>query len=246
MDISYSEDIQWYSFFRFEVVLFTFAMVRAVYNFQRYKTQQLIMQKDVDLSKLSELKSKAKLNALHSRINPHFLYNSLNSIATLARIDAEKTEKMALALSDFCRFAINRNNETYATVEDEVEIVKSYLEIEKIRFGSRLDYSIEIDEGIEGMKIPRFIIQPLIENAIKHGVSKITYTGKVKLCISKIEDKIKIRVFDNGPDFPEHLLTGHGLQCIHDKLNILYKDLAAMNWENGEHKYICITLPILN
>lgn len=236
----------WYSLVSFTIFMSTVALVRVLYNYQRYKTKQLIMQKDIDLSRLSELKSKAELNALHSRINPHFLYNSLNSIATLAKIDACKTEKMALALSDFFRFAINRNNETYSAIEAEVDIVKSYLEIEKIRFGSRLDYSIEIDEAVANISIPRFIIQPLIENAIKHGVSKITNTGIVRLVISKTGENIQIKVFDNGPDFPEHLLTGHGLQSIHDKLSILYNDKAIMNWENGEHKCIYITLPITN
>lgn len=233
-------------FVNYMITLIIIGLVRVLYNLQRYKTEQLIMQKDVDLSRLSELKSKAELNALQSRINPHFLYNSLNSIATLARIDGGKTEKMALALSDFCRFATNKTNETYTSVEEEVNVVRAYLEIEKIRFGSRLEYSIDVEKGLEGVRIPRFIIQPLIENAIKHGISKITGDGFVSLTVNKIDDSIQIKVSDNGPDFPEDIISGHGLQSIHDKLEILYKDEATMNWESGEHKYICIVLPLPN
>ena len=143
----------------------------------------------------------AELQALHSRINPHFLYNSLNSIAGLAKVDPDKTENMALALSEFFRYTINKNNGTYSTVNEEAHLANIYLEIEKVRFGDKLQYVYDASDEVKDMKIPRFIIQPLIENAVKHGITQITGLGIIKLSIYKKNKTLNIEVHDNGPSF---------------------------------------------
>ncbi|MCZ4695091.1 hypothetical protein DWB61_08915 [Ancylomarina euxinus] len=223
--------------------LVLFVCIRLVFNFVSFKNIQEINLRDIELSQLKLLKSKAELQALHSRINPHFLYNSLNSIAALAHIDPSKTEQMALALSDFFRYAINHKDQDMIEVSKEVEISETYLQIEKVRFGNDLDYSIEIDDLAEKSLIPRFLIQPLIENAVKHGVSVIQGKGIIKLEITKKADHLFVKVFDNGPDFPDMPISGYGLQSLYEKLELLYGESAKISWENQPNKNICIRLP---
>ena len=202
----------------------------------------MVNQKDVELAKMKELKNQAELNALHSRINPHFLYNSLNSIASLAHINANKTENMATGLSELFRYSINKENKTFVTVAEELEMVEKYLEIEKTRFGDRLCFEINVDENSMEKQIPKFLIQPLVENAIKHGLSKIKGDGKIRVEIKQKRKDLSITIFDNGPDFPKEPVSGYGLQNLHDKLNIIYGNNASINWENGDNKHVRITL----
>ncbi|MBN2634951.1 MAG: histidine kinase, partial [Prolixibacteraceae bacterium] len=216
------------------------SLLRVFYDFLVNYTESMVNKKDVELARMKELKNQAELNALHSRINPHFLYNSLNSIAGLAHSDPDKTEKMATSLSSLFRYSINKEDKTYSTVNEELEMVEKYLEVEKVRFGERLDYSIDADENVRGKDIPKFIIQPLVENALKHGLSKITGMGKLKINVLRQEKDLIIQVFDNGPYFPDEPVKGYGLQNLHDKLQILYGDEAILNWQNGENKNIQI------
>jgi len=218
------------------------AILRVLYNFINYRIQSMVNQKDVEIAKMKELKNQAELNALHSRINPHFLYNSLNSIASLAHINADKTENMATGLSELFRYSINKENKTFVTVAEELEMVEKYLEIEKTRFGDRLCFEINVDEDSMEKQIPKFLIQPLVENAIKHGLSKIKGDGKIRVEIKQERKDLSITILDNGPDFPEEPVSGYGLQNLHDKLNIIYGNNASINWENGENKHFKIIL----
>jgi anti-sigma regulatory factor (Ser/Thr protein kinase) len=218
------------------------AFLRILFNFLNYRMQSIVNQKDVELAKMKELKNQAELNALHSRINPHFLYNSLNSIAGLAHVNPDKTENMAVALSELFRYSINKENKTFVTVEEELEMVKKYLEIEKTRFGDKMNYSISADEKVKEILIPKFLIQPLAENAIKHGLSKITEAGRIIIEVKQLENDLVIAIFDNGPDFPEEPVSGYGLQNLNDKLEIIYGKDAYINWENGDNKHFKITI----
>lgn len=223
--------------------LMTIASLRALIGYFIFKERNLIIENETKLTNLRELKAKAELKSLQSQINPHFLYNSLNSIASLAPIDAHKTQKMAHSLSDLFKYSINRKDKKTSTVHDEVEMVKTYLDIEKIRFGDRLQFTVAIDKDLESYKIPLFLIQPLVENAVKHGISKNEGVGTIDLKITKEQKEIIISVSDNGPDFPEGLLSGHGLQTVFDLLRLTYGDKASLNWTNTPEKMIIITIP---
>ncbi|MDO5978974.1 sensor histidine kinase [Flavivirga spongiicola] len=223
--------------------LMAIASIRAFVSYFIFKERNLIEENEKKLSNLRELKTKAELKSLQSQINPHFLYNSLNSIASLAPIDARRTQKMAYSLSDLFKYSINRKGKKVSTIKDEIDMVKTYLEIEKIRFGDRLEFIIEVNNELEGHKIPLFLIQPLVENAVKHGISQNEGKGEIALKIKKEDNKINISVSDNGPDFPEGLLSGHGLQTVYDLLRLSYKDEASLNWTNTPEKMITITIP---
>lgn len=228
-----------------EIFLFLMAIasLRALIGYFIFKERNLIVENETKLANLRELKAKAELKSLQSQINPHFLYNSLNSIASLAPIDAMKTQKMAHSLSDLFKYSINRKGKKMSTVLDEINMVNSYLEIEKIRFGDRLQFTIEVDKELENNEIPLFLIQPLVENAVKHGISQNEGEGNIVLKISKEQQEIHISVNDNGPDFPEGLVSGHGLQTVFDLLRLTYGEKASLNWTNTPQKMIIITIP---
>ncbi|UKJ07874.1 sensor histidine kinase [Solitalea lacus] len=199
---------------------------------------------DYQLTKLNELKTRAELEALQSKINPHFLYNSLNSIASLIHQNANKAEEMVLKLSKLFRYAINSSDENYVSLSYETDIVKTYLDIEAVRLGERLNISIKIEEDLQNECIPRFLLQPLVENAIKHGIAKISTNGLIEVGATALtNNRLKLWVADNGPDFPTEIMPGYGLQCTFDKLRLLYGDDYELNILSGIHKRIQIIIP---
>ena len=174
--------------------------------------------------KIDKLKSQKKnieiqFEALQSKVNPHFLYNSLNSIAGLATVDGEKTRQMALTLAQFFRYSMNKEQEMMITVEQEAEMTNTYLKIEKIRFGDKLNYHIEISNEAKLCKVPRMLIQPLVENCIKHGMKGDFLNIEVSFLMS--DSTLTISVKDNGAPFPEDIIPGYGIQSVYDKLDLL-------------------------
>lgn len=214
-----------------------------IYQAQRSSLELRLKQKEVDIIKLNQLKTQAELQTLQSRINPHFLYNSLNSIASLIHIDADKAEDMTLKLSKLFRYCINTQNENLTSIKEEIEIVQTYLDIEKVRFGDRIQFILNVDETIYAEKIPRFILQPLVENALKHGLNDMISGGILKLEIIKEGNEIILIVADNGKPFPTELNSGYGLQSTYDKLQLLYGDKYSLQLLNQPEKQIRISVP---
>ena len=214
-----------------------------VYQTQRSNLELRLKQKEVDIIKLNQLKTQAELQTLQSRINPHFLYNSLNSIASLIHIDADKAEDMTLKLSKLFRYSINTQNENLTSVKEEIEIVQTYLDIEKVRFGDRIQFILNVDDPAYAEKIPRFILQPLVENALKHGLHDMINGGILKLEIKSETDEIILIVADNGKPFPTELNSGYGLQSTYEKLQLLYGDKYSLQLLNQPEKQIRISVP---
>jgi LytS/YehU family sensor histidine kinase len=222
------------------------SLARCLYVFLNDRYKSIINQKDVELAQMGEFQKQAELQSLRAKINPHFLYNALNSIASLATTDARKTEQMALALSDFFKYAINREQKQLNTLSEELNAISTYLEIEKVRFGDRLSFEIDCPEELLEIQIPQLLIQPLVENAIKHGLSHITENGLIRILVSRADTQLKIRVYDNGPAFPDGPLSGFGIQNTQERIALLYGTKATINWQNGEEKYVELCLPVVN
>jgi len=213
-----------------------------------FRKQDIILklkEKELELNKAEITKTQTQLELLQSKINPHFLYNALNSIASLAHEEPDKVEKMAISLSKLFRYSITTSSNNYASIKEETDIIRHYLDIEKIRFGDKLNYSIIIDAD-PAILIPRFLIQPLVENAVKHGTSKITTSGLVEVKITSENKEVIITVHDNGPSFPEGLISGYGLQSTQEKLNLLFPNSHELSFTNGTYKQIIIKLKITN
>lgn len=217
-----------------------------VYEIQRSKYHLKISQQELEVLKLKQLKTQAELQTLQSKINPHFLYNALNSIAGLIPEDAEKAEDMTLKLSKLFRYSINSQQENFATVKEEIEVVNTYFDIEKIRFGDRINFISHADDSVLNKHIPRFLIQPLVENALKHGLADKMSNARLDVNIINNDSRLVLTVSDNGSPFPDELNAGYGLQSTFDKLTLLYQDDYEIQFINTPEKFIRISLPMVN
>jgi two-component system, LytTR family, sensor kinase len=197
-------------------------------------------EKELELTKLVALKTKAELDALHSKINPHFLYNALNSIADLAITDGKKGRKMTIALADLFRYSINYSNHNYSSVKDEVEMAEVYLQIEKIRFEDQLSYSVKTDPALHNYLLPRFILQPIVENAVKHGLKTTGKMTEIHIEVERYEDGLILIVADNGPLFPTELSPGYGVKSIFDKLDLLFHNQYEVRFTNSPQKQVTV------
>ncbi len=196
----------------------------------------------LDRAQKHALQKDSELNALQSSVNPHFLYNALNSIAQLAHKDPDRTKSMTLALSEFYKYNTNREQNLWSTIGEEVEMIKSYLEIEKIRFEDRLEFSLNFNPSLANEKIPHFLVQPLIENAIKYGYEKETDKIKIALDIEMNEKGVLISVSDGGENFDEDMQKGFGLKSVSQKLKLLYEEKHTLEFHNQPNKKVLITL----
>ena len=209
---------------------------------QKEKLDSKITQQELKLLELKQLKTQAELDALHAKVNPHFLYNALNSIASLIHVNPDKAEEMTLLLSKFFRYNTNRQNHHLTTLGEELEMVETYLEIEKVRFGKRLQYHLALPDTVRQYLVPRFLLQPLVENAIKHGISKLAEAGKLSIEVTQEENLLEIILKDNGPRFSENMQLGYGWRSTRDKLELLFPKNADFYFENTPEKKVVISL----
>lgn len=202
-----------------------------------------LSEQEFQLLNMEKLKTRAELDALQAKINPHFLYNALNSIASLVHEDPNKAEEMTLLLSKLFRYSTSRDGELFATLADELEMVRTYLQVEQVRFGSRLEFSVDVtDQRLNELKLPQFLLQPIVENAIKHGIAKRAEAGRIDVRIYEKSGELHLCVHDNGPAFPDDMGGGYGLRSIQDKLKLLYGDDARVELQNWPLKQVLLSI----
>ena len=188
--------------------------------------------------------SEARLHALQSRIKPHFLFNSLNSIASLISIDTERAE---LALSDFSSLMRRTfaHKDQYISINEELDWVNQYLAIEKLRLDKRLHYQITCDEKISNHKIPILCIQPLVENAILHGIQPLEHGGTIGINIYKDKKKLVIQVDNPYTSKNNPSNNGIALANIKERLQLHYGDKANMIIDSDNDNYqIKLSMPL--
>jgi sensor histidine kinase YesM len=174
-------------------------------------------------AELKALVKESELSSLKSQINPHFLFNSLNSISSLTMIEPPKAQEMIIKLSEFLRYTISNKDEKLTTLEQELGNINRYLDIEKIRFGKRLNVKQDIHEACRKLKLPGLILQPLLENAVKFGVYESIEEAVIEIvsnCNSAALSIIIRNAWD--PDFQFNKGEGIGLINIRSRLRILY------------------------
>jgi len=202
----------------------------------------------------SKLATEAKLLALRAQINPHFLFNALTTIGYLIQSAPEKAFSTLMLLTQLLR-AVLRFEDEFILLSQELELIRSYLEIEKTRFEERLKVSIQVPKKLENIRIPSLILQPLVENAIKHGISKLKQGGKVKVSAEIIKASggrfLKLSVFDEGgnfdkTNFEKAIKKGIGLNNIQQRLKNYYGDSARLEIFSSKEKgtEVRILLPI--
>lgn len=175
-------------------------------------------------SELQTLVKEAELSALKSQINPHFLFNSLNSISSLTMTAPDKAQEMVIKLSDFLRYSLSHDKEEKASLLQEFENLKRYLDIEKVRFGARLNFVSKVPEVCMDYQIPNMILQPIIENAIKHGVHNSTEEVLVELSCHTENGILVIEITnDYDPEAVKKVGQGIGLANIRKRLQLIYQ-----------------------
>jgi two-component system LytT family sensor kinase len=168
----------------------------------------------------------ARLDSLASQINPHFLFNTLNSVSSLIRIDPEQARQMVGRLSRIMRRRL-RNQDHFAPLRDELDFVEDYLSIETVRFGDKLRVVKQIDPATLDMLVPSMLLQPLIENSIKHGISSKVDGGTITLRTSHSNGRLAIEVEDDGvgigeAELPNVFNKGIGVSNVKERLQVLY------------------------
>ena len=185
---------------------------------------------------LKTLVKEAELNMLKSQINPHFLFNSLNSVSSLTLNDPAAAREMIIKLSDFLRYSLKHNEKDKNPLRDEMENIRRYLDIEKVRFGDKLKFMIECESQTETWLVPNMLLQPLFENAVKHGVFESTEPVEIRMSCRVEKEMLGIRITNNfDKDSPGRRGAGIGLKNIRERLNILYgrEDLINYRKEDG-------------
>ena len=218
------------------------AFVLVYYVIMYYQDIQEKLKQEANLKTLIK---EVELNALKNQINPHFLFNSLNSVSSLTISSPEKAQEMIIKLSEYLRYSLSNEQQQITTLETELENIKRYLEIEKIRFGERLDFHFNMEKECLTASIPAMILQPLIENAIKHGVYESTETITINLA-GHLADNILQLSLNNDFDKDARITkgTGIGLKNTRERLFLIYKknDLLNIN-KSGNMFTVSVNIP---
>jgi two-component system, LytTR family, sensor histidine kinase AlgZ len=187
----------------------------------------------------------AELKALKAQINPHFLFNSLNSISALTSIDPSRARDMCVLLGDFLRLTLGLGEKTVVHFSEELDLLQKYLAIEKVRFGARLEMREEIQEESKSCLLPPLLLQPLVENAVKHGIAGLPEGGHVRLSAERQNGRLAIVVENSwDPDAPPRRSGGMGLKNVQQRLEARYgKDASLRVNTEGELFQVSLSLP---
>ncbi|RDY60663.1 sensor histidine kinase [Flagellimonas nanhaiensis] len=187
----------------------------------------------------------AQLNTLKGQINPHFMFNSLNNIRGLMLEDVEKSREMLTKLSEILRYSLTKNNINAIAVKEELEMVDNYIDLSKIQLEDRLDFEKSIEKDTLDVQIPPMIIQLLIENAVKHGISNLKAGGRILLGINKLNDGLQIEVRNTGKLKMSKDSTQLGIKNIKQRLKLLYADSASFSLEEMDKEVVAkIKIPL--
>src|SRR6202171_6496926 len=188
----------------------------------------------------------SELKALKAQVNPHFIFNSLHSISALTTIDAAKAREMCIVLADFLRATLGLGEKTSITLADELSLVHSFLSVEKVRLGARLNLEEKIAPETLPCLVPPLLLQPLVENAVSHGIANLTGGGSVRLEVGQNDSgDISILVENHfDPDMPPRRGTGSGLRNVRQRLDTRYGTRATFDVRTeGDRFRVAISFP---
>ncbi len=200
----------------------TICVAHAVWYYKNFR------EREMRASQLETQLTKARLKALKSQLQPHFLFNTMHSISALILTDTSAADKMITRLGDFLRISLDNEDLQFTALNREIEFVNGYLEIEKVRFEDRLSLCFDIASDSLDAQVPHLLLQPLVENAVRHGIARRTGGGKLGISAHKENGKLHIKIKDNGPGLTdterERLRGGLGLRATRERLQTIYGD----------------------
>jgi two-component system, LytTR family, sensor kinase len=214
--------------------LILYAVILAVTYVLDSRTKAAAQQ--TDTARLNEQLSYAQLNALQRQIEPHFIFNTLNSISGLVRENKnDAAVSMIVALSDFLRRVASSTNEAQVRLAQEVEFLEKYMQIQEVRFAGRLTLDLQVPAELRKARVPSLILQPLAENAIKHGIAKRAQGGAVRIAASRSDGTLHLMVYNDGPLLDREgraVKDGIGLSNLRTRLKLLYGGDFELRLEN--------------
>ncbi len=226
----------WDATFAYRIGSGVFIYALIVLSYYLFISLTNLSEKNAREAKLESLVRETELKMLRSQINPHFLFNSLNSVSSLTVTDPEKARTMVVKLSEFMRYALSRKDELPVSLQSELENIRLYLDIEKVRFGDKLTTEETIENNCLDFKIPVLLLQPLYENAVKHGVYESTENVKIITLAKIIDGLIEITISNNyDTSTSSRKGTGTGLLNVNRRLELFYGNKASIKTskENG-------------
>ena len=222
----------WTSLFTNQILTFVIVYVLILTVTYVVDSREKMARQMTETARLNEELSSAQLAALQSQMDPHFMFNTLNSIVGLVR-DQRNDEAvgMIVGLSEFLRRASEDSHRAQVTLTEEVEYLQRYIDIQKVRFGNRLRVSLDIPVELGDAQVPNLLLQPLVENAIKHGVSKRIAGGEIRVAGARFDGTLRLTVYNDGPWVQEDLEaapSGVGLDNLRSRLQILHGDRSEL------------------
>ena len=212
-----------------KLMLSAFSYVLYVLLIKVYESQQQQEQQREKALTLSTHLKEAELAVLRNQLNPHFLFNSLNSINSLILLDSEKAREMVIKLSDFLRYTVSNTQSQKVTLRKELEMSEAFLEIEKIRFGNRVTIEMDVAPTTYEALIPSLLLQPLFENALKYGLYDSTGQEHIRFSAYNSEGNLVLEMSNSFDDtLPTKLGTKSGLRNIKERLRLMYAGHAAL------------------
>ena len=223
--------LRWYASWVFTTFPFGSAVYFSVVGMEhalRYFVEA--RERDAQLAKMSEQLTGARLAALQAQLNPHFLFNSLNTVNVLVRDgDNAAATRVIEQLSEVLRTSLSRSRNNEVSLDDELELVRQYLAVEQARFSDRLRPEIEVPEDLLSAAVPSFALQHLVENAVRHGIARRSDAGSLVVTARRAGNMLELSVRDDGPGPNGSTLhAGHGLENTRERLRTLYGDVASL------------------
>jgi LytS/YehU family sensor histidine kinase len=208
-------------------------------------TEQALREKELAEERVKKLAAEARLRSLESRIQPHFLFNTLNSISSLISIDPVRAEQIVGRLAALLRASLDTSGQSLIPLREELAMMESYLDIEKARFGDKLRSSTNVPAALQEVKVPPMSVQALVENAVKHGITPQARSGEVRVAASAEGNNLRIEVCDSGWGFDLAVVApGHGLDNLVERLNALFGDKARLNaFRRDGHSVVEMVFP---
>ena len=209
------------------------------------ETVKRLAEKEVQEQTLLRLKTEAELEALRARVNPHFLFNTLNSIASLIPVDPGRAEAVVQRMSNLFRYILAASDRGLVPLAEELDIVEEYLEIEKVRLGERLAFTVERGEGLDGVEIPAVLLQPLVENSVKYGIVPLARGGEVTVGCRRDGERCNITISDTGEGFDaQSAAEGFGIGGVRQRLELSYPGAHQFDISTDGGVKIQITIPV--
>jgi sensor histidine kinase YesM len=202
---------------------------------------------ELENERLKRIELEARLSSLQAKLNPHFLFNTLNSTAALIYDNPAKAEESIVQLSDLYRKIFSISNENFLTLGEELELIEDMLELEKLRFEDNLSYEIDCPDSLRETKIPGLLIEPLVENVIKHAHGRDNQKVHIEIQINQENDQLSISVADNGAGFEiAKADLGFGLYSIQERLRLLFGDAGGLDIDStlGKGTLVKIWIPV--